>query len=498
MKKPEEQPTKSTGAKVVDAAIVVFLFLFVASAPNSIAATQTSWLVGMFLWLVRFAFRPRARLYKTPVDYLLLGFFILSGLSAFLSYEPMVSIGKLRAASLFTIIYLFAENVPSLRVVRLLALTLIGACTVNVVYTAGQRLLGQGVKVYGVSVNSALYEANIRDGDTLLAVDGQKLRDPQELVNALYRPNAQPASILVYRHELQLALKVPRGSLLPGSSAVEQLGIRTWSRGRDWRASGFYSQYVSYAEVLQLIIALALGLFISSPNKRNLGGVLLVIALTGFCFALLLTITRASWFGCIVSALMILLLTVDRRTVIIVGLLAIPLILTGLFVLQQKRNVGFLDQKDGSTTWRETVWREGVHLLVSNPRHLLIGIGMDSIKKRWRQWGLFDGGRLPWGHMHSNPLQIALERGLPALCLWLVFLFVYARTLWRLLRSGLKLHWIDRGILLGALGGLAGFFTSGLVHYNWGDSEVVMVLYLIMGLSLVIHRQRRAQTTATI
>jgi len=114
---------------------------------------------------------------------------------------------------------------------------------------------------------------------------------------------------------------------------------------------------------------------------------------------------------------------------------------------------------------------------------------MDSLKIHWRQWGLFDNGRLPWGHMHSNLLQIALERGLPALFLWLAFLFIYARTLWRLLRNGAKLEWIERGILLGALGGLAGFFTSGLVHYNWGDSEVVMVLYLIMGLSLAIHRQ---------
>lgn len=486
------------GAKVLDSAILVFLFLFAASAPNSIAATQSAWLIGMLLWLVRFAFRPRPKLNKTPVDYFLLGFFILSGLSAFLSYEPMVSVGKLRAASLFTIIYLFAENVPSLRVVRLLALTLVGACMINVVFTAGQRLLGQGVKVYGVSVNSALYQANVRDGDTLLAVDGQKLQEPQELVNSLYRSDASPASILVYRHELQLVLKVPRGSLLPGSSALEQLGIRDWSRGRDWRASGFYSQYVSYAEVLQLIIALALGLFISLPNKRSLGAVLLIIALTGLCFALLLTITRASWLGAAVSALIILLLSVQRRTVVIIGLLAVPLVLTGLFVLQQKRNVGFLDQKDGSTTWRETVWREGAHLLVNNPRHLLIGVGMDTIKKRWRQWGLFDGGRLPWGHMHSNPLQIALERGLPALCLWLAFLFVYARTLWRLLRGGLKLPWIERGILLGALGGLAGFFTSGLVHYNWGDSEVVMVLYLIMGLSLAIHRLVGAKLVTSI
>jgi len=53
----------------------------------------------------------------------------------------MVSIGKLRAASLFTIIYLFVENVTSLRLARFLALTLIAACMVNVFYTVGERLL---------------------------------------------------------------------------------------------------------------------------------------------------------------------------------------------------------------------------------------------------------------------------------------------------------------------------------------------------------------------
>jgi O-antigen ligase len=299
----------------------------------------------------------------------------------------------------------------------------------------------------------------------------------------------QPATISIYRHELQFPLKIPRPGILPGKNALEQLGIQKWSRGRDWRASGFYGQYVSYAEVLQLVIALVLGIFVSLPNKRSVPAALLLTCLAGFCFALLLTVTRASWFGCAVSSMTILLLALQRRTVIIIGVMAMPLILAGLFVLQQKRNVGFFDQADHSTTWRETVWREGTHLLISNPRHLLIGVGMDSIKRRWRQWGLFDGGRLPWGHMHSNPLQIALERGVPALLLWLAFLFVYVRTLWRLLRSGVKLQWIERGILLGALGGVVGFFTSGLVHYNWGDSEVVMVLFMIMGLSLAMHRQ---------
>src|ERR1700730_3232961 len=76
VKVPEKQQAESVGARILDAAIVVFLFLFAVSAPHSIAATQTSWLIGMLLWLVRFAFRPRPKLYKTPVDYFLLGFFI--------------------------------------------------------------------------------------------------------------------------------------------------------------------------------------------------------------------------------------------------------------------------------------------------------------------------------------------------------------------------------------------------------------------------------------
>ena len=485
---------KSQAAKFLDAAIVVFLFVFAAAAPNSIAATQSAWLIGLALWLLRLVL-PGPRLSRTPVDYFVLGFFILTGLSSFLSYEPMVSIGKLRAASLFTIVYLFVENVHSLRIARWLAVTLICACMVNVFYTAGERLLGRAVEVHGVAGNSPLYEAGIRDGDTLLAVDGQKLRDPQELVNALLKPERKPAAVLTYRHELQPVFVIPRGSLLPGNTVLEQLGIGSWTRGRDWRATGFYGEFVTYAEVLQLIIALAMGILVSLPVKRSWLGVLFLIAIAGLGGALLLTVTRASWLGCLVSTLIILLLGVGRRALILIGLLAIPLILAGLVVLQQKRNVGFIDQTDQSTTWRETVWREGFSLLVSKPRHLLVGIGMDSIKKHWRAWGMFDGGRIPWGHMHSNLLQLALERGLPALILWLAFLFVYARTLWRSLRSGPKLGWVERGILLGALGGLVGFFTSGLVHYNWGDSEVVMVLYVIMGLSLAIHRHSPGAST---
>src|SRR2546421_10545445 len=89
----------------------------------------------------------RSRLYRTPIDYPMFAFFLLSGISSFLSYEPSVSVGKMRAAALFTIVYLFAENISSKKILRWLAIVLIAATMVNVVYTFGQIAIGRGVKI---------------------------------------------------------------------------------------------------------------------------------------------------------------------------------------------------------------------------------------------------------------------------------------------------------------------------------------------------------------
>jgi O-antigen ligase len=487
----------------LERATLGFLFLFVIAAPNSIAATQTAWMLGLLFWVLRFTVWPRPKVDRTPLDYPMFGFFVLTGLAAFLSYEPVVSIGKLRQASLFTIVYLFAENVRSRRILRALVIVLIAACMVNVCYTFGQYAFGSGVKVYGVSGNSPLNDAKrvlraktetipILSGDTLEEIDGRPLRSLQDLVEALNRsPQAGPAKIKVYRVEWVAVLEVPRGQLHAGATPEEQLGIERWTKGRDWRATGFYNHWTTYAESLQLIASLTIGLFIALPRKRSRNGALLALAIVGMGVALLLSVTRASWLSLLVSATLITALNVSRRMLIVLGLCALPVILAGLFVLQQKRNVGFFDQKDDSIVWRQRTWHDGFHLLISNPRHLLVGVGMDSIKAHWREWGLFDNGRMPMGHMHSDYLQIALERGVPALIVWLILLGTYARSLWRVRRRVPNEDWMERGIILGALGGLVGFMCSGVVHYNWGDSEVVMIFYLIMGLSLVVERQTR-------
>lgn len=215
-------------------------------------------------------------------------------------------------------------------------------------------------------------------------------------------------------------------------------------------------------------------------------------------FALLLTVTRASQLAFLISAFSIVLLNGSRKLLLGLAAIALPVALAGLFFLQQSREVGFFDSKDESTNYRKIVWREGVNLWTQNARNLTLGVGMDSIKRYAKDWHLFDDGRLPMGHFHSTPIQLLVERGFPALLLWLWILFLYGKTLIRRItnyelqitnseeNSALSTQHsaLAAGVLLGCFGGLVGFFTSGLVHYNLGDAEVAMVFFFLMGLGV--------------
>jgi len=237
------------------------MIFFVIAAPNSIAATQTAWLLGLLFWLLRYFVWPRPRLDRTPIDYPMFLFFVLTGLSSFLSYEPSVSIGKLRAASLFLIVYLFAENVRSPKLLRALPILLVVACMMNVIFVFGQFAVGRGVKVFGVATGSPLSQARlithgqaqnipIVAGDTIEQVDGQSIRSADEIVSALDEStNKEPAKLQIYRVEWIATLDVPRGKLIPGATPEERLGIERWSYGRDRRATGFYNNWSTYSEI---------------------------------------------------------------------------------------------------------------------------------------------------------------------------------------------------------------------------------------------------------
>jgi hypothetical protein len=470
--------------RYTDIAIKACLLLLAFAAPLSIAATQTAWALAIFFWLIRLVFvRPR---FKRPdmLELALLAFLGLTVLSSICSYVPDISIRKLVPVSLVTIAYLVAQQAKDVKFRRkALAVLLIGAF-VSVVGTLAFLAIGQNLKVVAMTPENPLRTVGVIEGDTLWRIDGHGINSPADLKAVEERhPNGAVVEMTFYRHELVMTgdLVVP-----PAAQRGEGLGlgVTEWQRGRDTRASGFYGHYVTYAEMLQLVMSLALGLLLTVPGGWfTRERVLLGVAVAGYGLAMFLTITRASWAGLLVSAGIMVLVGTSRKTILICLALAIPLAIGGLIYLQQKRNVSLVDSTDGSTQWRLIVWREGWGVLTSNPRHLAVGVGMDSIKTKWPDWHMFGNGTMPLGHLHSDYLEIAFERGVPALIAWIAWLAIYLVMLWRGFRGG-NFAWPERGILLGAFGGTIGFLSSGLVHYNWGDSEDAMIFYLIMGLAL--------------
>ena len=475
----------------------IFLVLTFASAPHSIAATQTAWIIGMLAWIVRLFLRPRASFRFGVLDATLWGLFAWSVISSLVSYEPAVSLDKLRGAAVFLIFYLALYNIRTRSAAALLALVLIGSTMVNVLWMPIERLIGRGVEIHGLAPDGPLAKALLWEGDTLLEVNGRKITTPEEAVAAL--ESADVSRVKFYRPDFEYTVEVKRSDLLAGNDPLQRLGIAGWKKSHNWRSKGFYGHYTTYAEVLQLIGSLAFGLLIAviggaagprkqlsfaaiSAGSRRTLAVMLAAAVGGISFALLLTVTRAPQLAFILSAAVIVLLGLGRKWFLAAAVIMLPLAAGGLIFLQQSRGVDFFDSQDESTRYRQMMWRDGVRLWSESPRHMVFGVGMDSIKEHWPEWGMFEGGRQPLGHFHSTPLQLAVERGLPALMLWLLVLGVYGLRLFRGVRG--EPHVLSRGIILGCLGGAFGFFVSGLVHYNLGDQEVAMVFFLLMGLGL--------------
>lgn len=490
--------TENILARTLERGAFVFLILMVVSAPHSIAATQIAWLTGMLMWVIRFAFKPRPQFGRTALHLALLAFFGWTVLSSIFSYDPAVSLDKLRGAGLFMIFFFAAANLRSQRAVVFMALALIASAMVNVVWTPLERLIGRGVEIHGVMPNGPLARAGLSDGDTLLRINGERLSSPEELVAAIDR--GETVEIRYHRPDVERTATLRRADLLSGQTALEKLGIAAWHKNRKWRAAGFYGHFTTYSEVLQLIGSLILGLVLAglftltqTPEEGYSKGKRLYAAMTNFLaqkrlillaaclplifLALLLSGTRASQLGLMASAFTMVAALGSRRIFLAMLVAAIPVGVIGYYALLQTR------QQDETNEYRKTMWRDGIRLATQSPRHLVIGVGMDSIKKHWIEWDLFDGGRLPMGHFHSTPVQLAVERGMPALLIWLIVLAIYARGLLRFIRlKHQKRKWPHLGIALGCLGGLAGFFTAGLVHYNLGDGEVAMAFYLLMAL----------------
>jgi O-antigen ligase len=80
-------------------------------------------------------------------------------------------------------------------------------------------------------------------------------------------------------------------------------------------------------------------------------------------------------------------------------------------------------------------------------------------------------------HLHNVPMQIAAERGLPALALWLWFVISVVVSSFRRLQTTTY-----KSLPAGGLAALASMLAAGLFEYNFGDSEFLMMLLVVITL----------------
>lgn len=471
---------------VTQSIIVSSLILYAFFAPHSIAVTQAGFLLGMVAWGVEIIASRKYRQPRTPIDIAVFGFFACCVISSFFSYELLTSLKGLKSPAFFLAFYFVLNNIKNLRMARLLAVAIVASCLINVLYSAGQIAVGRGIKITSIKPGSAFAGEGFQIGDVITHADDRKINTPEELSN-LADESRGKIPIVFQRNEAVLTASVSRRAIRrSGEEGVARLGITT-APGRSFRVSGFYSHYETYAEVLQLIAAFAFGLFIALPKKTApkawlLGGTLLLMTLM-----LIMTSTRAAIAGLAMGALVIALASYHRRRalLLLVGAMLLFAPITYQIIKSARGDILF-NLREESTTYRLEVWREAFSLIRDHP---LAGIGKGSEGGALlrEKYALYNNGKLPPGHFHSSYIQIAAWWGLPALAFYFSMMTIFFLEMWKLSRRLRREQaWQEWGIVLGGIGTLVAFNISSIVHFNFGDGEVVMVFWLITGIVFAV------------
>jgi len=483
------EPTVSSQPvfRITEKIIICSLVLYALFAPHSISITKASYLIGMAAWLVQLLAAGGIRQKKTPVDIALFGFFACCVVSSFFSYELLISVKGLKSPAFFLAFYFVSSKIKDLKFARLLIYLIIASCLINVAYSAGQIVVGHGLRIDDIKQDSAFAGEGLETGDVILAADHQKVESLEEIARIADTSRGR-LKITFQRNEAIGETSISRRAIRQSAEdGSDKLGI-TVSPGRNFRISGFYSHYETYAEVLQLIAALAIGMFIAQPKKRTVVAVLLAVATILIVTALLLTSTRAALAGLTIGVLLMALASSRRRALLIAAMVVVLLTPIAYFVMKNSRgNILFTLQED-SASYRLEVWREALTMIKDHP---LTGIGKGSEGGTFlrEKYALYDGGKLPPGHFHSTIIQIATWWGLVALAFYIATMTIFFRETWKLSNRLLSEKRFEIwGIVLGGLGALAAFNVSSLVHFNFGDGEVVMMLWLITGIVFAVRR----------
>jgi len=465
--------------------------LFAAFAPHSIAGAELSLAIVGAGWLTRTLLTGRTGFRRTPFDLPILLFFFWTILSAFLSEEPRISLPKLQSVCVLLLFYL-TQGVLTRRTAIMVAVVMIASGAVGSVWSAVDLMLGRGVLIARMSDDSPLRSLPLVEGDAVWRVAGHRISSVEEIDEAIRK---QPAGT-----QLSVsAFSQGENAEFPGFTVTDAMktqaspsGITGGGRAHRFRASGWTRHYEYFAEILQMLAQCALGLALCNLQKgasrwrARFALAAFVLLSSGIALTAMRTVLVALAIGASVVAFRA---NLKRAKLIIVA--AIILIMSsGALVVWRTRNAGALRLQDPSSSLRWQVARAGLSRIRLHP---FFGHGMDAVKQHWTEWG-FPGTLMI--HLHSTPLQLAFDRGLPALALWLWIIWMFWSVATKAEREARNSVDANRaGLLLGATGALAGFFASSLVNYNFGAGIVALVFWWLAGTVVVLSNSDRTIVT---
>lgn len=246
------------------------------------------------------------------------------------------------------------------------------------------------------------------------------------------------------------------------------------------RPQGVMGHYMTYSGLLMLVVTAVAArvLFV----KRD--WVWPAVVLPALLVALVLTFTRSAWVGvCVAMALLFLLK--DFR---LVG--ALPVMVAVFFALAPpqvtQRFYSMFDLHDPTNRDRIAMVRQGVRMIGADP---LTGMGPNMVERVYVRFRDTDAVERVNPHLHNVPLQIAAERGLPALGVWLWFVGSLTAGAWSMFRA-------DRHRFLAAtaLGCVAAMLGAGMFEHNFGDSEFLMLFLMLVTLPFAAAEPESAET----
>jgi O-antigen ligase len=248
------------------------------------------------------------------------------------------------------------------------------------------------------------------------------------------------------------------------------------------RVSGPFSIYMTFGGVL-LLGTLFFVAYLAHVSWRRVWWMVPAGAIT--VAALALTYSRNAWLG-LVAGTVGLVLTTRRASRWILLLVAVALVVAAASsgaVMERVRSMA--NPQDEGFRDRVAMWRSGLAMIADHP---LVGVGPGQVRVWYPHYRRPEAVRPSTGHLHNSMVQIAAERGLPALAVWIWLWVVFFRESARVLRRLGPDRGRERALVSASVWGVGGFLVAGLFEHNFGDGEVVMLVYALMAMPWIVAR----------